>query len=208
MLTQDVTILLPGRIMALPPALCHNDNPLNLNTLVTGTPGGVWSGAGVNGNNFNPSGQNGLVQVSYTTTNPGNNCSATFTQEISVTPSSIATWTSPGTLCSFDAAIDLNSLVTGTPGGTWSGTGVSGSTFDPSGLNANIPVNYSVGSGTCANSQVNFINVLSGGNPAWTPPSLCDTDNPVDLNTLITGDPGGTWSGTGVTGNMFDPMPD
>lgn len=74
-------------------------------------------------------------------------------------------WTSPGTICSNATPLNLNTLVTGTPGGTWSGSGVSGNTFNPTGLSGNISITYTVTDlSGCSNSQTNIINVI-GGNP-------------------------------------------
>ena len=45
-------------------------------------------------------------------------------------------------------------------------------------------------------------------NAAWTLPNggvICQNGNPVDLNPLITGVQGGTWSGQGVSGSTFNP---
>lgn len=41
---------------------------------------------------------------------------------------------------------------------------------------------------------------------SWTPPSdVCNTASSIDLSTLVTGTADGSWSGTGVSGNEFDP---
>ena len=59
-----------------------------------------------------------------------------------------------------------------------------------------------------ANATTNYWNHIdhfSFCNPGWTPITVCASDPIIDLNTLITGDTGGTWTGTGVTGNNFDP---
>jgi gliding motility-associated-like protein len=75
-----------------------------------------------------------------------------------------ATWTAPsGTICSNSSNINLNSLITGTSGGTWSGTGVTGSTFNPTGLNGTYQITYTVnyisGTSSCPISQTNSITV-------------------------------------------------
>ena len=117
-----------------------------------------------------------------------------------------AAWTAPAPLCAGDNAIDLDALVTGTPGGTWSGNGVTGNSFDPSGLSGQIPVLYSVGGGDCEVQEELFIVVNQGGDATWTSPgTLCSGSGIINLNLLITGTTGGTWSGSGVTGNSFNP---
>ncbi|MEY3342619.1 MAG: hypothetical protein RL090_303 [Bacteroidota bacterium] len=74
----------------------------------------------------------------------------------------VANWNAPSTLCSNAAPINLNSLVTGTTGGTWSGPGVSGSTFNPSGLNGPVAITYTVTVGGCTDLKTKSINVFNG----------------------------------------------
>jgi gliding motility-associated-like protein len=76
-----------------------------------------------------------------------------------------ATWTPPSSsLCSNAASINLNTLITGTTGGTWSGTGVSGNTFNPTGLNGSYNITYSVNytsnGNTCPITQTSTITVV------------------------------------------------
>ncbi len=68
-------------------------------------------------------------------------------------------------LCEGTAAIDLNGLLcpTATVGGTWSGTGVTGSSFDPTGLSGEIPITYTVGVAPCDSAQTHNITVLTSG---------------------------------------------
>jgi gliding motility-associated-like protein len=186
----------------LPPTSCSDDPDIDLNTLITGTAGGTWSGTGVTGNMFDPS--SGSQNVTYTVgTAP---CEDANTQTIDVTPAADPTWASPGTICQTAGIIDLSTLVSGTGGGTWSGTGVTGNNFDPAGLSGAISVTYTVGAAPCTGVETNDITVVSNADASWTvPATLCDDAPALDLNTLVTGTAGGTWSGTGVTGNMFDP---
>lgn len=184
-------------------ALCSDDTPVNLNSLVTGTPGGTWSGTGVTGSTFNPAGLNGAIPVTYTVgTTP---CVATSTQNITVTPRADATINAVSTLCSNAAPITLTAANTG---GTWSGTGITNTstgTFNP--LSANSGTNiitYTIG-GTCGDIDTVHVNVVPSSNPNWTNPSLCSNATPLDLNTLVTGTSGGTWSGNGVSGSTFNP---
>ncbi len=143
--------------------------------------------------NFSPSGTASYVN---------NGCTAPL-------PVYDPSWTAPSPLCSGAASIDLNSLITGTPGGTWSGPGVSGNTFSPSGLsgNQNIMYTYTPLCGSAV-SQTHAISVTASvsGNPAWTNTSVCSNQGTINLNSLITGTTGGTWTGTGVTGTNFDPI--
>ena len=201
--TQTITVTPSATAGWTPPVgICSNGADINLNTLITGTAGGTWSGTGVTGNLFDPSA--GTQNITYSVgTAP---CNATSTQSINVTPSLSPAWTSPGTICEAAGSINLDATITGDPGGTWSGTGVTGSNFNPAGLTGPISITYTVGSAPCTGVSTQNITVVADVNPVWTPPAgLCSGSASVDLNTLITGTAGGTWSGTGVTGNMFNP---
>ena len=199
--TQTITVGTQASAAWTPPAgLCLAGAPIDLNTTITGTAGGTWSGTGVTGSMFDPS--VGSQSITYTVgTAP---CDDVSTQTINVAPNADASWTVPTGLCVGDAPIDLSAFVTGNPGGTWSGTGVTGTMFDPS--VGSQTITYDVGVAPCDASSAQLITVATLANPAWAPPvNICESDPPFDLTTIVTGDPGGTWSGTGVTGNMFDP---
>ncbi|MFZ1686556.1 MAG: HYR domain-containing protein, partial [Flavobacteriales bacterium] len=171
--------------------LCSNSAAINL----TGSPaGGTWSGTGVTGNSFNPAA--GTQTVAYTVTAGG--CTNSASTTITVNPAPVVSTGSYGPLCSNGAAIAL----TGSPiGGTWSGVGVTGNSFDPSA--GTQTVTYTVTAGGCTNSASTSITVNPA--PAVSTGSygpLCSNGAAITLS----GSPaGGTWSGTGVTGNSFDP---
>jgi gliding motility-associated-like protein len=91
----------------------------------------------------------------------------------------------------------------GTPaGGTFSGTGVTGNNFDPTSGTQTITYNYTDGNG-CSNSNtatiiVNTLPTVSAG----IYPAFCASVVSVPLS----GTPaGGTFSGTGVSSNSFNP---
>ncbi|MBW8051779.1 MAG: T9SS type B sorting domain-containing protein [Cytophagales bacterium] len=133
-------------------------------------------------------------------------CDNTITIPITVGPAADPGWTAPGTICETAGVINLNALVTGTAGGTWSGTNVSGSTFDPTGLSGPVSITYTVGSAPCIGVSTQSITVGPDVVPGWTPPApMCEDAGLVNLNALITGTTGGSWSGPGVSGSNFDP---
>ena len=122
------------------------------------------------------------------------------------TPNYNPNWTAPAPIRTCDAALNLNTLLTGTTGGTWSGTGVSGSTFNPASVSVGTySITYTVGSGTCQAAQSNNIVVTASPTAAWTGTSLAQCSGTLNLNTLLTGTTGGTWSGSGVSGSTFNP---
>ncbi len=149
----------PSSNWTVPAPLCSNANPINLNTLVTGTPGGTWSGEGVNNGFFSPGGLSGQISITYTVGPAA--CESSSEQAITVNEAGNASWEAPALLCNPQSLIDLNAWVTGTPGGTWSGAGVNGSTFSAAGLNGIIILTYSVGSGLCEASLEQSFPILS-----------------------------------------------
>ncbi|MBK7130673.1 MAG: M4 family metallopeptidase [Crocinitomicaceae bacterium] len=120
-----------------------------------------------------------------------------------VTPNADATITNPGALCTTDAPITLNGA---DAGGTWSGTGVSGSTFDPAaaGIGSHT-ITYTI-AGACGDTDTETIVVSDGYDATINPVSaLCSQDPSFNLSGA---DAGGVWSGTGITNSAsgtFDP---
>ncbi|MBK6543075.1 MAG: HYR domain-containing protein [Flavobacteriales bacterium] len=80
-------------------------------------------------------------------------------------------------------------------GGTWSGTGVSGSTFNPSGLSGPVSITYSIGTPPCTTSTSNSINVeaapVAGSITSSVSGMLCPGNN------------SGTVTISGFTGNIL-----
>ena len=181
--------------------ICENGGAIDLNAQITGTAGGTWSGSGVSGNMFDPTGLSGPIAVTYSV---GSSCVSVLTQNITVISNSDPAWTTTS-VCQISSPVNLDSLVTGTSGGTWSGTGVTGSTFNPSGLSGNISVTYTVGSGSCLTTSTQNITVIPLSDASWTTTSMCADAGAINLDSTVTGTSGGTWSGTGVTGSTFNP---
>ncbi len=107
--------------------------------------------------------------------------------------------------CSGEAAVTLF----GSPeGGTFSGPGISGNTFDPAiaggGGPYTITYTFAYPGTTCSNSSSQTVTIISAGPVSFSglSPQFCVDGTPVSL----TGSPlGGTFSGPGITGNIFDP---
>ncbi|MDF2438187.1 MAG: hypothetical protein K0Q95_2563 [Bacteroidota bacterium] len=200
-LIQNITVTPMGDPSWTTTSVCQVSSAINLDNLVTGTAGGTWSGTGVTGNMFDPTGLSGPVAITYTA--GANPCQQFLTQNITVIPMSDASWTTTS-ICASDS-IDLDTTVTGTAGGVWSGTGVTDSMFYGTGLNGLISITYTVGPVGCQASTTHDISVTPVGDAAWTTTTVCSGNGSINLNNLVTGTAGGTWSGTGVTGNTFDP---
>ncbi|MBK8340485.1 MAG: hypothetical protein IPK99_11050 [Flavobacteriales bacterium] len=224
---------------ALPVVTCGTYGPVcedAADITLGGSPtGGTWSGTGVTGNSFDPSVGTQLVTYSYT---DGNGCTASCQTTITVNELPVVTCGTYGPVCEDAADITLG----GSPsGGTWSGTGVTAGVFDPSAGTQLLTYNYTDGNGC---SGLSPPTVRAGGSyglfakplthPRWLHhhhrEPACHTDGTVGCSTpspdvptvtcdgpygpfcsadaaiTLGGNPsGGTWSGTGVSGNQFDP---
>ena len=171
--------------------------------LLGGSPGtGTWSGTGVVGTGpyyFDPSAGTQQLTYTYSDGTCSNFCNTTIT--VNTTPT--VSCGSYGPYCSNDPDVNLG----GSPaGGTWTGNGVSVSapyTFDPSAGTQQLTYTYS--DGTCSDLCNTTITVNTA------PDITCPANSTVCTSTpsyaLTGGSPagvGGTYSGTGVSGNNFD----
>ncbi|MGI9543813.1 MAG: hypothetical protein ACR2MX_11170, partial [Cyclobacteriaceae bacterium] len=196
--------------------LCENAGPQDLLTMVSGNPpGGTFSftGPGVTATSFDPAGLGGTaanIDVTYIL----GSCSVTETMVIDVEGIPVLTLSPNSPLCENSAVQDLLAMVSANPAGgafTFSGPGVAGNLFDPSGLGGttvNIDVNYVLSS--CTVADVLVIDVQTTPTLTLNPTTpLCANAGLQDLLTMVTGNPTGgafSFSGTGVTGNNFDPF--
>ncbi len=181
---------------AITPSGPHCQSALPV-TLTAATPGGIWSGTGINntstGNFGSPSLAANTYAITYTT---AGNCPRVFNQNIVVNANSNATINSAGPFCSDDAPVVLTAAQTG---GTWSGPGITNATtgaFNPANANTgNNTITYSIG-GPCpsTDTQVIVVNSLPDGTITPAGP-FCQSDLPFTLTAASTG---GTWSGTGI----------
>lgn len=153
--TGTVTITVnPLPVVSFAPfsaSVCETDAAF---ILTGGAPaGGTYSGAGVNGNTFDPLiagiGNHTLYYI-YT---DGNNCTNIDSALIQVDPVAVVTVDPVTDLCLSSPAVTLN----GSPaGGTFSGPGVTGNTFNPSlaGVGTHTITYTYVANGICTKSAV------------------------------------------------------
>ncbi|MDB9725539.1 GEVED domain-containing protein [Salibacteraceae bacterium] len=163
--------------------------------------GGTYSGFGVSGGNFNP-GTAGLGShaISYKVSNT--NCSDSASINIRVNLAPTVTTTSISAKCNNE---DSLVLAFGSPtGGTYSGTGVSSGSFNPktAGL-GNKVLTYSYTDGnSCSDFDTIHVTVLAA--PVVTFAALDSQCTNRSTYMLTGGSPtGGTYSGLGVSSNMF-----
>ncbi len=212
--TEDVVVTVnPGpsssnATITATSAVCENDAAFNLSAA---DPGGTWSGTGitdaVNGT-FDPSVAGaGTHTITYTISG---SCGDTDTEDVVVNAADDASFSyASASYCLSDP--DPTPTVTGTGGGTFSID--NGGTINPttgeidisaSGANSYV-VTYTTG-GVCPDTQTFNVTLTTGADATITPAGpFCESDAAV---TLSAADPGGTWSGTGITNastGEFDP---
>jgi len=180
---------------------CTDASPV----LLTGTPsGGTFSGSGITGNYFYPNiAGSGIHTITYTYIDP-NGCMNFQTQQVTVYDIPIVSFT--GLLPEYCVDATPATLI-GTPsGGTFSGTGISGNTFNPSVAGpGTYTITYTFIDGfTCTNStsQTVIVHALPLVGFVGLNSSYCIDNAPVSLTGLPLG---GTFSGAGITGNIFNP---
>lgn len=184
-------------------SVCSNAAAFDLFTRLTGTPDatGTWTGpgGGAVSNVFTPGTSTpGVYTYTVVGTAPCTNATSTVTVTVTTAPD-------PGTngsisLCSNAAAVNLFSLLGGTPqaGGTWTkpGGGAHSGTYQPA-TDAGGNYTYTVaGTGPCANQSavvqvVRTIAPNAGTNGSTT---VCSTNGPFSLIGLLGGSPNGSGS--------------
>ncbi|MCZ2357740.1 MAG: gliding motility-associated C-terminal domain-containing protein, partial [Bacteroidia bacterium] len=197
-----VSQLSHASILGLPDSMCLGDPPITL----SGTPtGGTFSGSGISGNVFDPSGLSAGTQVVITYT--GTDICGSYSVLDTILLTNIASAQIlglPDTVC-----YNFNSftLIATPTGGTFEIDGNTGSVFNPTALGSNrfVLVRY-FGSGNCGSYDVQdsvFIRAIPTVTFSGLPDSICVAGGTVSL----TGFPsGGIFSGSGISGNQFSPV--
>ncbi|MBN2747619.1 MAG: right-handed parallel beta-helix repeat-containing protein, partial [Bacteroidales bacterium] len=183
--------------------MCLNDSAVTLISTISNT---TFSGAGISGSVFNPTTAGvGTHNIFYSYTD-ANNCSYQDTLNITVhaLPSNITLSGLNSDYCFDAAAVQLSGFPLG---GSFSGSGVNGTSFTPSlaGVgNHNVTYTYTDVYG-CSNTAteivtVNALPVITFSNIL---PAYC-----VDYGTIsLSATPvGGVFAGTGVSGTSFNPQ--
>ena len=161
--------------------------------------GGTWSGTGISNTStgtFSPAlAGAGIHAITYLVVNGVCNDSDTETFQVDAVPNTDIS--SAGPYCESASPVNLNAT---TPGGTWSGTGItdaSAGIFDPN--NAGMGTHniiYTLTVGACTSSSSTDILVDEAVDATITPAGpFCEIESSV---TLQAGSMGGTWSGTGI----------
>jgi len=189
-----VNVSAPGNLY------CDSSAPVLLNTSPTG---GLLTGTGISSSSFNPLLAGiGTHRIWYQYTDPYG-CGATDSTDIQVvasTPGSISGLSSP-------VCIDATPLqLTGTPaGGSFQGTGISGSIFNPvlAGQGTHMVQYHYTDISGCLGISAGLVQVNVPVTATLTiPATVCNNDLPQNLFAQPSG---GNFSGIGVTGNTFNP---
>ncbi|MGM0649968.1 MAG: gliding motility-associated C-terminal domain-containing protein, partial [Bacteroidota bacterium] len=207
--TYDITITVnpsPDATITDPGDFCSDDTPQDL---TAATAGGTWSGNGItdaSDGTFDPSVAGvGTSTITYEVTESG--CTGTGNIDIEVYETPDATIDSAGPFCYDDDPVTLSAA---TPGGSWSGTGItddSAGIFDPetAGIGSHT-ITYSVSSGPCSSDDQVVIDVVDAPDAVIdSVGTVCQDDSAITLSAAT---PGGMWSGTGITDSVngiFDP---
>ena len=179
---------------------CEGDNAF---TITSGTPsGGQYFGTGiVNGNTFDPviAGV-GTHTISYN--NTSNTCASPGFASFMVTAIPTVTLAPITTICATGGPVTLSG---GMPiGGTYSGIGITNGVLDPT-VNGvgTMTVTYTYEINGCSASSFQLVTIgISTPTILNIATSYCINENSITL----VGDPiGGTFSGSGITGSVFDP---
>ncbi|MCB0531297.1 MAG: hypothetical protein H6574_00460 [Lewinellaceae bacterium] len=181
--------------------LCISALPLDLAGLGATPSGGTFSGTGVLGNSYSaPAGTN---TVTYTY-NDGNGCETSCMFEVTVNPLPVMNCPGPQSVCVSDLPLNLANLGATPVGGTFSGTGVSGTTYAAAAGTTNT-VSYTVTDNNGCKNTCTF-NVTVNPLPVMNcpgPQSVCVSDLPLNLAGLGASPIGGVFSGTGVSGTTY-----
>lgn len=197
--SYSITVVCPANPITLttPPALCDNAGTY---TLVEGSPaGGTYSGTGVTGSDFDPS--TGTQTVTYDYTDPYG-CAFSSNYTITVNTAPTVSLAPISAVCDNSGTLALTGE--SPAGGTYSGTGVTGTDFDPMAGTQTVTYTYTDANG-CTNNTSTTITVYIAPIVTQSPISaVCSNASPV---TLTGGSPvGGIYSGTGINASGdFDP---
>ena len=203
--TQSVNVnALPTlSIIGLNPIYCV-DAPAAV--LSGSLPGGIFTGLGISGSSFYPFiADTGTHLITYTYTS-GAGCTNSQIDTVTVTPVPVVSFT--GLSAQICAGAVPDTLVGSPIGGIFSGIGVTGSNlFDPGIAGAGVfTVTYVFSDGVgCTDSSSQLVQVMA--QPAVGLAGLSAGYCIDGSASTLTGFPaGGTFSGPGITGNIFDPV--
>ncbi len=199
--TTTINAIPDASFSGLATTYCSANSAVNMTPVVNG---GTFSGTGVVGSQFVPSSANiGTNTVTYALTVSGCSNSSIATVTVNQTPNATFNTLAPY-YCKNDPILTLTPVQTG---GTFTGNGVLGNSFDPTNLPVGgTSISYNITVNGCSNSstQSTLIKAVPNANFLGLNTTYCMSDGADALTPIVSG---GTFSGTGVSGNSFNPSP-
>lgn len=184
--------------------VCESDDPIDLASLGASPAGGTFRDAlGNEVSVFDPTGAGPASYVfTYCYTDPDTGCTGCCEFAITVYPNPEIECPEDFTMCANDPPIDLMTKVSPT-GGTFSGGQIFDPATAPPGVPLQIKYTYVDPDTGCEASCIFYITV-------WPTPEVdCPADMEMCIDdaaiTLSASPSGGSFSGTGISGDSFDP---
>lgn len=184
---------------------CSNESAVTLN----GTPsGGSFTIDGNPATQFDPTSLSvGTHNVVYTATNSTTACSNSTSQTVEIHAAPVADFSGLATEYCVDASPATLSGTPSTGTGTFTGPGTSGSTFDPASAGSGThTITYTHVGTYCTvyESKTVTVNALPTVTNTTATTEVCEDGAAVTLSGNFS--PAGSFTGTSVTGNQFDPV--
>ena len=183
--------------------ICSNQPAYQLSGF-TPLVGGTWSGPGVTPTGtFNPIGLEGTITLTYTVKT--GSCESISTKTITVKPTEPISFT--GLTPQICLPANALTLIPSVPGGSFTGPGIFGNTFDPAVAGVgNHTITYAIINPegcTVTSSQTITVNIMPAV-IAGPDERICSGSFPIMLAGFSPA--GGTWSGTGISADgLFTP---
>ncbi|MFZ1333689.1 MAG: gliding motility-associated C-terminal domain-containing protein, partial [Flavobacteriales bacterium] len=151
---------------------------------------------------------NGTTYTQSGTYSSTNDC-ATETLVLTITPLASAEFNyAQSVYCNGEMPPTPTAVSTGTFSSIESGLSIDQTTGEIN-IQGSTPGTYQVihmTDGICSNTDTATITIIGHLNATWTlPTSVCQGAAAIDLQSSVTGDANGTWSGSGMNGSVFNP---
>ena len=167
----------------LPDEVCAEDDPVDLGTTHSGVEGS-WSGSGVSGNQFDPSGLSGVITLEFT---PDNDCLPEELYDIEVIDGLEPEFDIQDEYCEGDSADVLPNTSLNDISGTWSPSVIS--------TTASGTYVFTPDSGQCADEFVLDVVVNTTDEAEFSIGDVyCEGDDPDDLPSISDNGVEGSWS--------------
>ncbi len=207
--TISIEAFVPATLTGTISDKCNTGTSENLLTYAQNQ-GGIWTGNGVTGSTFNPalSGVGQIVLTYNTASSPSYLCPDTHTIAVNVYSLATPQIAQVNRMCN---TMGPQQLLVNPVGGFFTGANNNGVTpdgvFNPAfGIIGSNIINYNISSGPCIATGVAVIDVekfISADLTSYLGP-YCNDNPAINLNSVAQ-NPGGTWSGPGVSGSIFVP---